>query len=272
MKYAVYISFSMLLTVCHAAADESVTKTEYGKITGSVVLSELIQPLKPLFDAGAEIKDREVCGGMDMPDERLVFDAKTGGVENAFVWISKVKPGDIHPSLRTPKPSSSSLTFEGCRFRPHVLCVQLAQRFHMVSKDSLAHNPHDYPVRNSPACTLLSPAGEKDTSFRHYFRRSESIPIVFKCDYHNWMSAYVLVQDHPYMTTTACDGSFSIENLPYGEHRLVIWHEAKGYLFRDLVELDQNQLDLGITEFELTDDVRKTLDIRESMANVPPKR
>jgi hypothetical protein len=53
-----------------------------------------------------------------------------------------------------------------------------------------------------------------------------------KCDYHPWMIAYWMILDHPYAAITDKDGKFTIENLPEGDHELVIWHEKVGYIDR----------------------------------------
>lgn len=50
------------------------------------------------------------------------------------------------------------------------------------------------------------------------------------CDYHAWMSCYVLLRDNPYMAKTDSNGRFEIRNLPVGEHVFRFWHERIGYV------------------------------------------
>ena len=50
------------------------------------------------------------------------------------------------------------------------------------------------------------------------------------------MKGFILVKDHPYMTTTGEDGSFEIVNMPAGKWTLQFWHEKSGYL--DSVTVD----------------------------------
>lgn len=59
---------------------------------------------------------------------------------------------------------------------------------------------------------------------------AESLPTQIKCDIHPWMSAYVLVLDHPYAAVTDQYGKFKIENLPAGELEFRYWHERPGYV------------------------------------------
>ena len=50
-----------------------------------------------------------------------------------------------------------------------------------------------------------------------------------KCDAgHTWMSAYIVVQEHPYYSMTTEDGSYSIDDVPAGIYRLKLWHGFLG--------------------------------------------
>ena len=40
------------------------------------------------------------------------------------------------------------------------------------------------------------------------------------------MTAWVVVQDNPYFCVTGDDGTYKITNIPPGEYKLQIWHEA----------------------------------------------
>jgi hypothetical protein len=43
---------------------------------------------------------------------------------------------------------------------------------------------------------------------------------------HPWMTAYILVADHPYTAVTGDDGTFVIEDVPPGTYRIRMWHEG----------------------------------------------
>ena len=66
------------------------------------------------------------------------------------------------------------------------------------------------------------------------FRKSEPLPVSVVCSIHPWERARWLVTDNPYAATTKPDGSFSIANVPYGEHTFRVWHERAGYVVKDL--------------------------------------
>lgn len=225
----------------------------YGSIEGRVVFKGQSFELEPLFTARPDIKDAEVCAQSDMPDERLVVERETRGVSHVFVWLKRKTNDPIHPDLLKVSPELPSLTFENCRLKPHALCVQTRTGFRMTSKDRVAHNPHDYPVRNPPGCFGLAPMTGKDelNGFIHNFNRAEDLPIRFTCDYHPWISAHVLVQDHPYMTVSNAGGTFLIDKIPQGTLEVRVWHSLGGYLHKDKVVLN--------SELQKLDDLELTI-------------
>jgi carboxypeptidase family protein len=54
------------------------------------------------------------------------------------------------------------------------------------------------------------------------------VMVRFKCDVHNWMSAYVGVMSHPFFAVTNDRGAFDISGLPPGTYTLEAWHERFG--------------------------------------------
>ena len=45
------------------------------------------------------------------------------------------------------------------------------------------------------------------------------------CDIHSDMSGVVMVLDTPFFTRPEADGSYRIQNIPAGTHRVIAWHE-----------------------------------------------
>ncbi len=209
--------------------------------------------LEPLFKSGEDVKDAEVCAQSDMPDERLVVDKETRGVSHVFVWLKRKKNDPIHPDLLNSTREVPSLIFENCRLKPHALCIQTQTGMRVTSKDRLAHNPRDYPLKNPAGCVGLAPMIGKDelNGFIHNFSLAENLPMRFTCDFHSWISAHVLVQDHPYMTVTKSDGTFRIDKVPYGTRQVRVWHELSGYLQRDEVALNSEVLKLNELEMKI---------------------
>jgi hypothetical protein len=68
----------------------------------------------------------------------------------------------------------------------------------------------------------------------------ESTPVIFRCNIHPWMSAYLRVFDHPYATVSRAEpvvkkedkdlGTYEIKFVPSGKARVLAWHEKAGWL------------------------------------------
>ena len=50
----------------------------------------------------------------------------------------------------------------------------------------------------------------------------------FKCDIHQWMTAYVWVQNNDAFAVSDKDGKFEIDNVPVGTWDVTAWHERFG--------------------------------------------
>jgi hypothetical protein len=50
------------------------------------------------------------------------------------------------------------------------------------------------------------------------------------CDVHNWMTAWVGVESHPYFAVSGSDGTFTIANAPAGRHTIRAWQERYGWI------------------------------------------
>ena len=191
-----------------------------GTIRGRVVLSGTPPLIKPLYVAGADIKDKEVCSEVDVPDERLVIGADNG-VANVFVYLKKKPKGT--PAL---PPSEVALVFDqkNCRFLPHCMIIPTGQAVKVLSGDSIAHNTHTTSKRTAGVSSVVSP-NDREGALQLVYNRPEA-PVGVICDYHSWMKAYHLPLDHPYGAVTDENGNFEIADLPAGDHEFVVWHES----------------------------------------------
>jgi hypothetical protein len=144
-----------------------------------------------------------------------------GTLKNVLVWI---KAG--LPERRWPVPSTSvKLDQMGCIYRPHVLGVMVNQPLEISNSDSTNHNVHPLPKINREWNESQPPKGEVKVKT---FARAEMPPILFKCNVHPWMRAWVGVVSHPFFAVTGDDGSFILKDVPAGEYALEAWHEKFG--------------------------------------------
>ena len=176
-------------------------------------------------------KDVEVCGKTEkFPEALLVGPNK--GIKNAVVFLRAVAGGT---SLSRPE-SNPTIDQRDCVYAPHVLLVPAGATVDIKNSDGILHNIHTYSEKN-PAFNTAQPKFKKIIS--KSFAQPEMIRVT--CDVHDWMTAWIVVQDHPYYTLTDTTGAFQLSDIPPGEYELRVWHETLGEHSRSLsVTADQS--------------------------------
>jgi plastocyanin len=156
------------------------------------------------------------CAQKQMKDEQVVSDGK-GHLGNVLVHINGLPP--------TPAPKEKvSLSQDDCMYRPRVLGVVDGQPLAIRNGDPVLHNVHTYEA----ARTLFNVAQVPGTPNIEKTFTQNGVMLKFKCDIHQWMTAYVWVQNNRYFTVTDKDGKFDIKDVPVGTWEIEAWHERFG--------------------------------------------
>jgi plastocyanin len=143
-----------------------------------------------------------------------------GALENVFVYV---KDGLGNYVFDTPT-QAVTLDQKGCSYTPHVFGVRVGQAVEIVNSDPTLHNVHALASANREFNFPQAIQGMKQSKT---FSAPE-VMVHFKCDVHNWMSAYVGVLAHPYFAVTDIGGTFELKNLPAGTYTIEAWHEKLG--------------------------------------------
>lgn len=197
-------------------------------LVGTVVFDGTPPVLPPVIAQGADVKDKAVCSAMVVPDESLVVDATSKGVQNVFVFLEKAPAG----ASPVAPPASQIFDQKGCKFIPHAMIVRTKVPLLVMSEDSVGHNTHTYPARNPSFNGAINANERKGVAVT--FAQPEREPFSVKCDVHPWMSAFHLPLDHGFAAVTNEKGEFTIKGLPAGTHTLKVWHESGKLLERSL--------------------------------------
>jgi len=173
-------------------------------------------------------KDPAVCAKAPLFEETFVA-GKGGGLKNVIVFLvpekgAKVK---VHDAYAKDAAAKVELDNNKCQFVPHVALVRTGQTLVLKNSDPVGHNSKLDFFLNTPQNPIIPANGEfpiKGADLSKPEKRATQV----SCSIHPWMSAWVLVQDHPYMGVSDDDGVVTIKNLPAGKHSFQLWQEAVG--------------------------------------------
>lgn len=141
------------------------------------------------------------------------------GLADVFVYL---KSGTgIDGKTFTAPADKPVLDQIDCEYTPFALGVMKGQTFTVKNSDAVLHNVNSTRAKINKGKNFGQP--NKGQVNDMVFDKTE-IPILFKCDVHPWMTAYVAVFDNPYFAVSDKDGRFSIPNVPPGTYELVVYH------------------------------------------------
>jgi hypothetical protein len=174
-------------------------------------------------------RDSAVCGAEIADGAAAAVDGKVG---EAVVWLAGVRAGKAPPGGRRYE-----LRHERCRFVARVQAVLVGGTVNVHSLDRALHETR-----------FLRRAGGSDSSnlvaHAHTNDDAQVVPVdqllrepglvEARCAVHPWSRGWLFAFDHPYVATTAADGSFTIDDVPPGRYTLVVWHERAGIERRDV--------------------------------------
>lgn len=192
-------------------AYEEMAVTNGGTIKGKVKLSAKAPKLPPLDIT----KFKEVC--QNVPNETLVI-GPAQGIRYAVVTLEGITKGQ--PVEREVVHEMDNVK---CRFLPHVVAASVGQFLLFKNNDPILHTAH-----------ALFKAGQPQFNIGLYPGRVSRKPLLnpgvvkIVCEAHPWMSAYVVVTEHPYHAVTDMYGDYDIRDVPPGVYKLKVWHETLG--------------------------------------------
>ena len=175
----------------------------------------------PAPEAANVTKDIEFCGKTKLMNERLLVNDENKGIKNVIIYVYTGRGGS---KLDDVSPASNTLTLanDKCRFEPHVLIAQKGDTLRVTNPDEVGHNAN-LQFFNNQAQNFLIPAGQEKSVM---LEESEPAPIPVDCNIHPWMTARVLVLDHPFAAVSDENGDLTIKGLPTGELVFRAYHEA----------------------------------------------
>jgi plastocyanin len=221
--------FFLLIPLSAFGYDE-IAVTNGGTIKGSVKLAGTVTKPQPFVIT----KFKEVC--QDVPNESLVIGHGLG-IRYAVVTLQGITKGQA-----VEREVVHELDNVKCRFAPHVVAASVGQFLLFKNSDPILHTAHAFFQGDQPQFNVGLYPGRVS---RKPLLNAGIVKI--QCEVHPWMSAYVVVTEHPYHAVTDIYGEYQIRDVPPGVYRLKLWHESLGTQERQ-VEVKAG----GVSEVDFT--------------------
>jgi len=160
--------------------------------------------------------DPQDCGTIQSLGN-IIISSQNKGIKNVIVALNDVPL----PQAYSPQAVPFTLDNRDCQFQPHVAVLTTESRIEAVNSDPNFHSVHWYGFS-----TLNQALGPHQSKVVQTVKRPGYV--IVKCDVHGWMQAFLRVDNHPFHSVSAEDGTFRIENIPAGSYVLEAWHEYFG--------------------------------------------
>lgn len=227
-------------------------KGEVGTVTGTVTYTGKAEEKEIFFRKFPNAKFCQKIGtdghkpDLVKGDKRILktIEVGKGGALNAAV----VAITDIEDDVWMDGYKGTAVVTRFCEFLPYTGVVVNQQNFHVENRDQdpddpksmkgVLHNAHSYEVRGRSSRTIFNfgLAQKGSTLDKKVILRKENQGsfLRLQCDQHEWEQAYFLPVKNPHYWVTGADGTFAIENVPAGTHKLIAWHPFAGQVEADI--------------------------------------
>ena len=241
----------------------------WGTLRGRVVFRG-DPPTQAVLIRRGEARGRDgalLLGGEPLLDETWVVDSLSRGVRNVLVYLPK--PTAVRESAREAAARAvPTFVLASGRFDPHVFAAMAASKVDVRSLDPVAYDLHVHSTE-TPINHVIPP------SESHVFTlgAAERRPVPVLDDIHPWMRSWWYVADNPYFAVTDAQGRFEIKDVPAGPQRVIVWHEAAGWVTAGKSEGKEVAIAAGgATEREFTIEAEHARPRRARASPTPPGR
>src|SRR5271169_2410984 len=211
VKVAGMLAALLLVATAALTPGPKVSAAGNGNITGTVKLDGTVPHMK-----GIDMSKDPYCVKQHENNPAKmenVMVGSNGGLQNVVLYISEGLTGSEASAVPSDEPAVDQ---HNCMYVPHVLALDVNQKFKVTTSDQTTHNIHPLPNPGGPniGWNKSQPPGAPpiETSWKNV-----EVAIPVKCNIHPWMHGWFVVVKGPYATTDG-KGSYSIQNVPAGSY------------------------------------------------------
>ena len=219
-NFAALLSAGVLVCCGALISNQNVSAAGEGKITGTVKISGTAPHMR-----GIDMSKDPYCSKAHASDPahmQNVVAGSGGGLEYVVLYLSEGLTGGALTAVPSEVPVFDQ---KGCMYTPHVLAMDVNQKFKVTTSDQTTHNihPNPNPMTGNIPWNQSQPPGA--APIEKSWKAAEMIPV--QCNIHPWMHGYFAVVKGPYATTDE-SGAYTINNVPPGSYTVTAWQEAAG--------------------------------------------
>jgi plastocyanin len=223
MKLIWIIVLTNCLLFIHHQVSAEVGRDKPARVTGKILYEGEKIPKQGLLKTNEDI---DYCGET-IPSEHLLVDPGSKGIKNAVIALTPKNP--IKNSNYSSGTKINALVNFHCRFAPHLIILKKGETLYLKNGDPVLHSNHFYKDKK----TLFNLAMIPDSPPIKKVINEEGV-IRVKCDIHDFMEGFIVVDPAPWVLLTGEDGSFDLGSVPAGNYQFSVWHETFDKLVSDL--------------------------------------
>jgi hypothetical protein len=219
-NFAVVLSAVVLLCCGALILNQNVNAAGEGKITGTVKLDGTAPHMR-----GIDMSKDPYCVKANSANPAkmdTVVVGSGGGLQNVVLYISEGLPANLQNEVPSQEPVFDQ---KNCMYTPHVLALDVNQKFKVTTSDQTTHNihPNPNPMTGNIPWNQSQPPGASPVE--KSWKAPEMIPV--QCNIHPWMHGWHVVVKGPYATTDD-SGNYTISGVPAGSYTVTAWQEQLG--------------------------------------------
>jgi hypothetical protein len=187
-----------------------------GSLAVSVTLADTTAGDTTIFP----VRDFDTCGAQ-LTDNAVAKD-RAGALGGALVWLTGVYGGK-----ELPLRKRHELLHQACLLYPRTQAVATGGTLNIRNMDQAVHVLHFADAQTGETLARITQS-ERGQVVPNDFILDVPRVIAVTCEIHPWTKAWIHVFDHPYHAATDRAGRVTLDSIPAGQYRLVVWHERFG--------------------------------------------